>query len=53
MKAFVLAKLISAMIFVESGGDPLSFNAREQEIMLLIREKETIKKQLDFLELIV
>ena len=30
MKAFVLAKLISAMIFVESGGDPLSFNAREQ-----------------------
>lgn len=30
MKAFVLAKLISAMIFVESGGDPLSFNAKEQ-----------------------
>jgi uncharacterized protein YhfF len=30
MKAFVLAKLISAMIFVESGGNPLSFNAREQ-----------------------
>lgn len=35
MKAFVLAKLISAMIFVESGGDPLSFNAKEQAAGIL------------------